>query len=49
MKLTKYQGQDCGTYTPIPKYIFMGWCLVQHRDNFTFTLSWPIKTYRNVS
>jgi hypothetical protein len=21
-----------------PQYIFMVWCLVKHRDNFTFTL-----------
>jgi hypothetical protein len=25
-------------YTSIPQYIFMAWCLVKHRDNFTFTL-----------
>jgi hypothetical protein len=24
--------------TSIPKYVFMAWCLVKHRDNFTFTL-----------
>jgi hypothetical protein len=22
---------------PLPQYVFMGWCLVKHRDNFTFT------------
>jgi hypothetical protein len=23
---------------PLPQYTFMAWCLVKHRDNFTFTL-----------
>jgi len=23
---------------PLPEHIFMAWCLVMHRDNFTFTL-----------
>jgi len=26
------------SYTSIPQYAFMAWCLVKHRDNFTFTL-----------
>jgi hypothetical protein len=26
-----------GTISPIPQYVFMAWCLVKHRDNFTFT------------
>jgi len=25
---------------PLPQYIFMMWCLVKHRDNFTFYLLW---------
>jgi hypothetical protein len=25
-------------YTSIPQYVVMAWCLVKHRDNFTFTL-----------
>jgi len=25
--------------TLLPQYVFMAWCLVKHRDNFTFTLS----------
>jgi hypothetical protein len=25
-------------YTYTPQYAFMAWCLVKHRDNFTFTL-----------
>jgi hypothetical protein len=27
-----------GAIPPLPQYIFMAWCLVKHRDNFTFTL-----------
>jgi hypothetical protein len=26
------------SYTSTPPYVFMAWCLVKHRDNFTFTL-----------
>jgi hypothetical protein len=26
------------SYTSIPPYIFMMWCLVKHRNNFTFRL-----------
>jgi hypothetical protein len=25
------------SYTSTPQYVFMSWCLVKHRDNFTFT------------
>jgi hypothetical protein len=25
-----------GAIPPVPKYVFMAWCLVEHRDNFTF-------------
>jgi hypothetical protein len=24
------------SYTSTPQYVFMAWCLVKHRDNFTF-------------
>jgi hypothetical protein len=27
-----------GTISPFPQYVFMAWCLVKHRDNFTFYL-----------
>jgi len=27
-------------YTSIPQYVFIAWCLVKHRDNFTFTGGW---------
>jgi hypothetical protein len=26
-----------GTIPPLPQYVFMAWCLVKRRDNFTFT------------
>jgi hypothetical protein len=26
-----------GSITPLPQYVFMAWCLVKHRDNFTFS------------
>jgi hypothetical protein len=25
-----------GAVLPLPQYAFMAWCLVKHRDNFTF-------------
>jgi hypothetical protein len=25
-----------GTIPLLPQYVFMAWCLVKHRDNFTF-------------
>jgi hypothetical protein len=27
-----------GAIPLLPKYAFMAWCLVKHRDNFTFIL-----------
>jgi hypothetical protein len=27
-----------GAIPPLPQYVFMSWCLVKYRDNFTFTL-----------
>jgi hypothetical protein len=29
-----------GAVPPLPQYAFMAWCLVKHRDNFTFTFKW---------
>jgi hypothetical protein len=26
-----------GAIPPLPQYVFMAWCLVKHRDNFTFS------------
>jgi hypothetical protein len=28
---------------PLPQYIFMAWCLVKQRNNFTFTLSFSCR------
>jgi hypothetical protein len=28
-----------GAIPPLPEYVFMAWCLVKHRDNFTFTFT----------
>jgi len=28
-----------GAIPLLPQYVFMAWCLVKHKDNFTFTLS----------
>jgi hypothetical protein len=27
-----------GAISPLPQYVFMAWCFVKHRDNFTFDL-----------
>jgi len=27
-----------GAIPPLPQNVFMAWCLVKHRDNFTFYL-----------
>jgi len=29
-------------YTSSPPYIFMAWCLVKHKDNFTFYITGKI-------
>jgi hypothetical protein len=29
--------ENAWSYTSIPPYVFMAWCLVKHRNNFTFT------------
>jgi hypothetical protein len=28
-----------GAIPPLPQYVFMAWCLVKHRDSFTFTFA----------
>jgi hypothetical protein len=28
-----------GAILPLPQYVFMAWCLVKHRDNFTFIIT----------
>jgi hypothetical protein len=30
--------KNAWSYTSTPQYVFMAWCLVKHRDNFTFYL-----------
>jgi hypothetical protein len=30
--------KNAWSYTSTPQYVFCTWCLVKHRDNFTFTL-----------
>jgi hypothetical protein len=30
--------KNAWSYTSTPQYIFMAWCLVKHRDTFTFDL-----------
>jgi hypothetical protein len=40
---TLCQVQDGRRYTFIPLYIFMSWCLIQYRNNFTITF--PLKHY----
>jgi hypothetical protein len=32
-----------GAIPPLPQYVFMAWCLVKHRDNFTFTFTLPFQ------
>jgi hypothetical protein len=44
MKLTTHlhlvpRSRMRGSIPPLPQYVFMEWCLVKHRDNFTFTFN----------
>jgi hypothetical protein len=34
--------KNAWNYTSSPQYIFMAWCLVKHRDNFS--LPWSMET-----
>jgi hypothetical protein len=36
--LSSAEVKNVWSYTSTPQYVFMAWCLVKHRDNFTFTL-----------
>jgi len=36
--LCSAEAKNAWRCTSTPKYVFMAWCLVKHRDNFTFTL-----------
>jgi hypothetical protein len=31
--------KNAWSYISTPQYVFMAWCLVKHRDNFTFTFT----------
>jgi hypothetical protein len=46
MKLTTHihlvpRSRMRGAIPPLPQYAFMAWCLVKHRDKFTFTFILP--------
>jgi hypothetical protein len=34
--------KNAWSYTSTPQYVFMAWCLVKHRGNFTFTLTFTV-------
>jgi hypothetical protein len=31
-----------GAIPPLPQYVFMAWCLVNHRDDFTFIFIYDV-------
>jgi len=33
------RSKNAWSYTSNPQYAFVAWCLVKHRDNFTFTFA----------
>jgi len=37
--------KNAWSYTFMPPYVFMAWCMVKHRDKFAFTLPKSLKTY----
>jgi hypothetical protein len=37
---TSAEVKNAWSYISTPLYVFMAWCLVKHRDNFTFTFVW---------
>jgi len=47
------RSKNAWSYTSTPQYVFMAWCLVKHRDNFTFTftflpLTWIQKNWHKI-
>jgi hypothetical protein len=34
--------KNAWSYTSTPEYVFMAWCLVKHRDKFTFYLTFIV-------
>jgi hypothetical protein len=41
--------KNAWSYTSTPQYVFMAWCLVKHRDNFTFTSNLRVLGNKNSS
>jgi hypothetical protein len=36
-----------GAIPPLYQYVFMAWCLVKHRDNFTFIFMNPLDSWED--
>jgi hypothetical protein len=50
MKLTTHlhlvpRSKNERSYTSTLPYVFIAWCLVKHRDNFTFTFTYDVYKY----
>jgi hypothetical protein len=41
--------KNAWSYTSTPPYVFMAWCLVKHRDNFTLPLPFFTHCIKNIS
>jgi hypothetical protein len=39
--------KECVKYTSTPQYVFMAWCLVKHKENFTFIFT--MRLYPKIS
>jgi len=37
------EDKNAWSYTSTPYYVFTAWCLVKHRDNFTFSFNFTIR------
>jgi hypothetical protein len=46
--LSSAEVKNAWSYTSTPQYVFRAWCLVKHRDNFTFTIHDEIKITLNL-
>jgi hypothetical protein len=44
--LSSAESMNAWSYTSTLQYAFMAWCLVKHRDNFTFTFNFNFRTDR---
>jgi hypothetical protein len=38
-----------GAVPPFPHYVFMAWCSVKHRNNFTFTFTSKFRFPNNIN